>query len=261
MKPSRPKSRKKSKIKFNVISIRRKLKIYLRAIAMVIFSVGVLSGIYWVFFASGKFNINSINISGTGSYVNNQDLKTVLESKLLGSNILKLNTTMTETVLKDTFRGAKTIKLEKIYPDKINVLVTERQPLAIIYKDDSLGYFLIDDEGYILGSVDSDKTNLPKVKYEGDIKINEFIDRNIVPNYLELMSLLDSEKLSASSVSFFPKYSKIYLTNNSEIYLGNDKNKLESFKVISALLKQNMLEDKKILKIDLRYDKVIVSYE
>ena len=46
--------------------------------------------------------------------------------------------------------------------------VEERIPLAIAYNDDNEGFY-IDSEGFVLGVVDSNVFDLPKIKYEGPI--------------------------------------------------------------------------------------------
>ncbi|KKS19373.1 MAG: hypothetical protein UU77_C0051G0005, partial [candidate division WWE3 bacterium GW2011_GWC1_41_7] len=77
----------------------------------------------------------------------------------------------------------------------------------------------------------------------------------------ELVDSISEHNLKVSSMSFYPNYAQLYTEGGIEVYIGNDKSKSESVTIIADLVKQLGLEDRKVKKIDLRYDKVIVSYE
>jgi cell division septal protein FtsQ len=144
-------------------------------------------------------------------------------------------------------------------PDKLVLEVTERDPLALIFNGQTKDYFIIDSEGFVLGVVDQSKTNLPEIRYEGDIRVGEFISSDLVPVYLDLMRSLDENEVQATSVSFYPRYVRLFLQSGVEVLIGNDKNKLEALKVVKNLVRQEGLEEKSLNKIDLRYDKVSVQ--
>lgn len=120
--------------------------------------------------------------------------------------------------------------------------------------------YMIDDEGYVLGGIDQQIVGLPTLYYNGDIKTGTYINRDLVPSYLELIKYLDESNLKISSLSFYPKYSEFYLNNHVQVLVGNDKNKNEAVKLIKNLLEQTAEEKQNITKVDLRYEKVIVSY-
>jgi cell division septal protein FtsQ len=224
--------------------------------------VGSLSyGVYYIVFISSFFKIAHINITGTKSFVNLVDITEVAKENVSGLSIFRVDSGEAEKKLLEAFQGAKDIKVGKRYPSTISVKVFERSPVALVHNSNSEEYFLVDEDGYILGIIDRNRTNLPEIKYEGEIKVGTFVDKRMVPLYMELVNALNEEKLRVSSMSFYPKYALVYINDGIETYISNDRDKTESIRTASALIKQLLLEGKKIEKIDLRYDKVIVSYE
>jgi cell division septal protein FtsQ len=202
-----------------------------------------------------------IKVTGVRSFVNITDITEVAKENVIGSSIFTVNSVKTQNKLMETFQGAEEIKVIKKYPSTINVKVRERSPVALVHHTNSDDYFLVDGEGYILGIIDRERTNLPEITYEGEIKVGTFVDKRMVPLYMELVNSLNEEKLKVSSMSFYPKYALVYINDGIETFISNDRDKSESVRTASALIKQLVLEGKKIKKIDLRYDKVIVSYE
>lgn len=227
---------------------------------LVLFLIALIFGIWFVLFKSSFFTVKNIRITGTKSFVNQADAYEVVKEKVFGKSLFSFDTVGLEENLLDTFLGSKAVKVYKVYPGTISIEFQERIPLALVYREDS-EHFMVDEDGYVLGIVDEERTNLPRIKYEGDTRVGEFVDKNMVPIYLELVSALSEQKVKVSSMSFYPKYARLYVSEGVETLISNDKNKSDSVKILSELLRQLGLEGKKVAKIDLRYDKVIVSYD
>ena len=233
----------------------------LRTCVCIVLCAATILAMYHFFFRSNYFTISEIRVVGAKSFVNKTDIQTVLNTTLLHTNLLLLNAKDTSELLHRNFQGGKEFIFSRFLPSTLEVKVIERVPLALVYNDSSPNYFMIDDDGYILGVVDRNQTNLPQIKYEGAVKVGEFINKELVPAYLELVSALDNEKFNVTSMSFYPKYARIYLSDSAEIFIGNDKNKTQAVKIAGQIKNQVELEKKMVNKIDLRYDKVIVSYD
>ncbi len=242
--------------KTTYVGRRYKMFFKLSAVIIVLGGLGYF-GYDWVF-NSGKFDITNVQITGTQKFVNLDDVKTLVNTQVINKNYFLVKTPELEKTISTNFLGAKTIKVEKKFPNTVNVLIEERVPLAIVYKDaDS---YLIDGDGFVLGSVQQDFLDLPRINYDADIKIGTFLEKDVVPISIEILRESDREGLKVSSMSFNPRYTELY-ANNVEVYIGNDKNKKNAIQTLSALIKK-MLQDGKILKrVDLRYDKVIVLYD
>jgi cell division septal protein FtsQ len=208
---------------------------------------------------SDFLKVTSIEISGTKTFVNSNDLRGLAESLLLNKKIYEVKTNSIEKILSDSFLGAKNITVKTRFPNSVEILVKERVPLAVVTNDNER-YFMVDDEGYVLGLVDSGATNLPVVLYQGELEVGYFIDEGLIPVYFDLLSSLDKEKIDASSVSADERDISFLVNKKILVIIGRDKNIINSVKIASELLKQLALEGQEVKKIDLRYDKVIVEY-
>ena len=241
--------------------IARKYRVFLKltAVLLILVSIGYLS--YKYIYLSPKFAVKTVSVIGGGKFVNPQDFKTISEQKTLGQSIFSVDPKELEKSLKSNFLGAKNVEASLDYPDTLVIKVEERLPVALVTsgKKDAV-YYLIDGEGYILGEVSDEFMDLPKIIYEGDMKVGSFLDDRVVPVSIEILSEIGKAGLNVSSISFRERYSKLYL-GATEVYLSNLKGVGESVRKLEKLYKNLLLEGKSVIKIDLRYDKVIVLYE
>ncbi len=207
------------------------------------------------------FNVSEVLVQGATNFVYAEDVKTLTAEQVLTKNIVLLDLLSVQKTLSENFLGAKTLTVHKQYPHTIVVTVVERTPLAIVSNKGADEHYLVDEDGYILGLVDPTKTNLPQVTYTGELQVGMFIDKALVPLYLEFLSTIDEQELKASSVSVANHEIVFYLDNNIFAQLGRDKDIRKSILIISEVLKQPIPEKKTIKRIDLRFDKVIVEYD
>ncbi len=224
-------------------------------------SFAIAGVVYYFFYHSDFFKIDSIRIEGAKSFVNQTDLEEVVMGNTFGHSIFMLDSQELKKILQETFQGSKEIRVFKIYPKTVGVEVFERVPLALVHNSNSSEVYMVDMDGYVLGIVDEERTNLPRIKYEGDIKVGHFVDQKLVPVFMELVGALNDNRVNASSVSFFPNYATLYVSEGVEVLVSNDKSKTDSIRILNDLLKQTETEGKRIKKVDLRYNKVIVSYD
>lgn len=222
--------------------------------------LGIIGFVIYKFNVLNYFKVSSIEVVGAIRFVNEKDIKTLTEKNSLGQSMFVLNISNLQNTLKKNFLGAKNIEIEKKYPSKVRVIIEERIPIAVLY-DDKDNYYLIDSEGYVLGIVEKSYSSLPKIKYEGDISVGDLLDKEIIPVSVEILEFAEKEDVKVSSMSFYPKYTKMYVGGGTEIYIGYDKDRETSIKTVGALIKKLNAEGKIVKKIDLRYDKVIVLYD
>ncbi|MBT7349415.1 FtsQ-type POTRA domain-containing protein [candidate division WWE3 bacterium] len=217
-------------------------------------------GGYLVFVKHRYFDIQNLQVTGTKSFVSETDLLEVAKSRAYGHNLLSFDTSEFELSLMDTFQGAREIYASKKLPNVVKIEIIEREPLAIIHNLEREHFFLIDGDGYVLGQIEPGTSNFPEISYSGAIEVGYFLEKEIVSVYFELLSSLDNEKLSASSMSVSPRYVSLYTDDSIEVLVGKDKDIPQIVSVLSDLLKQLSTEGKDVKRVDLRYDKVIVSY-
>lgn len=218
---------------------------------------------YLIYIADQKsfLKVSKVEVSGAKNFVSNGDISHVVESNSLGKNILSYNTIILEDMLVKTFLGAKDIQVRKSLPDTLQVTIYERVPLAVIYKDTSSPHFLIDEEGFVIGEVISDFMDLPNIRYEDEVSVGQYINKDIIPISSEILRFSTDLNMSVKDLSLGSKYLHMFLNEDIEVYMSYDKDRRLSLDTISTLINESKLEEKHIKRIDLRYDKVIVLYD
>lgn len=222
----------------------------------------LIYGTYYLFVKSSVFKVHNFEVNGAKNFVNKSDVLTQVKEYVKDQNILKIDETILENTLNNTFLGAKSFSVQKKIPDTLIVTVNERQPLALLKtknSDNVYKYYLVDDEGYILGLVDPNTMNLPIINYEEAVTVGIFIDKTLIPLYLGLINSSDTAQLKISSVSVNEKYVTFFIDNTIEVLLGKNKDIKQMIFVLKELTKQLSFEGKDVKKIDLRYDKVVVE--
>lgn len=217
-------------------------------------------GLYLSFVKYPVFDIDNIEIFGTKNFVNETDLRELARTRAYGRNLFSFSSKkLRESLLKD-FQGAKDLLIGKKMPSTIKITVIERVPLALIHDPELANFFLVDEDGYVLGQVEPGTTNFPEISYSGAIEVGYFLDEETVSIYFELLKAIDVEKIAASSMSVHSDHVAMYVEGAVEVFVAKDKNIPQVISTLSRLLKQLATEGKDVKRVDLRYDKVIVSY-
>lgn len=249
--------RRHSKINFML----RKFDSFYKPIVLILVLTSMLSLLYYFFFKLNFFDVTTTQIIGVQKYVSENDLRELLNNKVYGTNIFSIDVNKLQKNLMTTFLGAKGISISRDFPRTIIVEVEERVPLALIFNKVSEDIYMVDEDGYVLGLIEPGNNKLPKIEYDGEIRIGIFINKKMVPIYTQLMLALKDDNVLASSMSFSSSYTSLFVDDSVEVLIGNEKDKRVSISIVANLLKQLTFEGKKPKKIDLRYDKVIVSYD
>lgn len=90
---------------------------------------------------SNYFIINEIKINGN-IYLTTNDIITPLQ-KMKDDNIIYINTKKLKSKIVEDIR-VKEVDIKRVYPDKIEINILERNPVGIIYKDDQV--LIIDND-------------------------------------------------------------------------------------------------------------------
>lgn len=105
----------------------------------------LLIGGLMVFLRSDFFNIKSITVEGN-EYVSSDTILTCSNIQI-GQNIFDFKADELQDQLK-TIARIKKVSVVRIYPDKVKIVITERQPIVYIYSEGQ--YYAVDDEGIVV---------------------------------------------------------------------------------------------------------------
>lgn len=233
-----------------------------------------------------NFDMSKVKIQGVGNYINEDAFRSEVVSQLKDKNLVDINTITLENHLKDKFVGIKEISIKKKVPTYLTIDVKERIPEVLLVTNifdikevlettESITLknivspktYLIADDGFVLNELDDSTKDiflkykdLPKIDYSGEVALNSFINQNSIDLYKDIYAGLSKTSLQATNIIFSENLITVFLKEDVIVYISTSKPIGDSFEVVYSVITKLSTEDKKVSKIDLRYDKVIVSY-
>jgi len=131
-------------------SVKRKLLFVLWILLLLAFFIFLIWGFNY-FYNSGYFKISSIKVSGNEKYTETEILE--VANLVYGLNIFEADKKEIEDALIENLIWLKSVSLKKIFPDRIEITVTERKPyVKAIYGADC---YIIDEEGIVLEKINA----------------------------------------------------------------------------------------------------------
>lgn len=222
--------------------------------------VGVL---LWFYIQYQPLNIRSVEISGAERFVSQKDAQKIAEEKAVGKNIVLLNIGDLQKNVANNFLASKSVEIRKVLPSRLKIKITERVPIALILpKDGNDGreFYFVDADGFILGLADKSATNLPVINYSQSVEVGKFVEASAVKYYFDLIKALDDDNVAVSTISSYPRYTEFFTSGATQVLFTNDQNPKPQVKIFSKMMEAFKAEGKKLKKIDLRFDKVIVEF-
>jgi len=205
--------------RFRLRRINRKAHLTLKHILILFILAGTLSYLashLFLFLTTWEgLRIEQIRVKTERPQVEEEIINSL--SELYSQNILQLDLGIVEKKLL-AHRWVKRAKIRKIFPSSLEIIIEERQPLAILYQAGQA--YLVNEEGIKLEVLSSEITaelNLPAV-YPADQKSElSKEDWQIISQCLEVLS---PEERSSASIFFYSK------PKNLVLKLGHDPVKL-----------------------------------
>jgi len=235
----------------------------------------IVSLCIWIFFLNGFgiFTVKTVEVENSKlGCVDNSQIKNT--ANILGQNFFFVNKEDTKILL-DKFICVKNITLTKVFPNKVKIQVTGRQPSAslsvigpreatdssiivqiatpsaLIAKDS----FLVDDEGVVFDKNDN-SLNIPKIYTVLDVSLGKKIQDSLIGNSLKILDGAKTLGLETRE-SFLTDNFLVIFSQPRIIFkiLDNIDIKLASLQLI---LSEAKIENEELQFIDLRFDKPVI---
>jgi cell division septal protein FtsQ len=227
----------------------------------VIIIIAAAGSLLWYYIKFQPLNIRSIEISGAERFVNREDLNNIAEEKALNQNIVSFNSRNLKEAVTANFLASKSVEVVKHFPSKLQITITERTPIALILPlNRNNGYYFVDSDGFILGRANKSDTNLPVINYSQDVEVGKFVEASAVKYFFDLIQALDEDKVAVSTISSYPRYTEFFTKEATQVLFTNDQSPKPQVRIFSKMMEAFKTEGKKLKKIDLRFDKVIVEF-
>jgi len=206
-------------------------------------------------FLTTFFLIRTIEVSGTLE----ENIQGIEE--LGGQNLLFFNQKKWEEIIKNKNSLLKTIELKRQFPNQILVIFEKRIPQAIIFDPSSQIAFLIDEEGVILGW-QKNESNLPMIMARlQNFQIGDSIKSESLNLMMALIAVLEEKAPGARfEIDEEKRVLTVTLTNHCLILADLEKEKESIIDSLQILVKKFKIEGNWPKKIDLRFEKPILSF-
>lgn len=207
---------------------------------------------------SPALGISSFSVKGNEVLSENEIIENVQKYK--NKNILLVNSEEIKNNLIEKESYIKDVIVNKIYPNKLEINIYERKPIAKIINDNSILVF--DKEGYILEEVKSNiQENVPLIRGVG----YSFSNNRIIftPPFEKLVHELEDlqftlikdlnliEYIKAQNNKF--KIELVILNSNIKVKLGEIENLARKFQILEATILRIKDENLEIDYINLQY--------
>jgi cell division septal protein FtsQ len=208
-----------------------------------------------------NFSVKEISIK-KGSAVYSLKPGLDLEGLYLGRNIFSINLRQIRAIIEEARPQCKYIEVRRVLPDRIEVIVTEREPYAII---DSNPAVVIDREAVVMADNTPGK-DLIKIKgvkfFINTPRPGEILLTRQVEKAFEVLGFVEKQRIKEKAPVTFVDVGNINdITmdlSGVAIKLGRSdfSRNIERLKMILSDPKVNL---KQISYIDLRFEKIVIS--
>lgn len=203
---------------------------------------------------------------------------------LLGQNFLMLDQKKLTKNLKEKFICIGDVNLSRVFPDKVGIKITARQPVATLValkeKEASLSSlieniatpaaklikdsYLVDNEGVIFSKNTSD-ADIPRIyAYDLEISLGKKLENNLIDNSLKIL-----ERIKTFGINVIEAWISdgvfIVLGDSGTFFRGKIIFDLEGridiqLASLQLILAEAKIDLKELEFIDLRFDKPIVRF-
>lgn len=193
---------------------------------------------------SPNFNINTIKVVSNEKILY-EEIVQISEIEI-GTNIFRMSTsTIEENVKKNAY--IENVKVEKKYPETIQITVQERTPAYIAKMEDV--YIYLDENGYLLEENNSNELGfmvLEGIEFEDTYQLGEKIDTKYLEAihfFKNVLNIAEQEGLEKEVTSINIGDNENYYINmdgiETQIYFGNSSNVNTKMMYIVSILKAN----------------------
>lgn len=220
-----------------------------------IFILILLVGLFYLFLSSKPLSVRDVMVTTDYDFTANQEITKILE-KLKGENIFFLKEDDLSQKLKSGDIKIKDIKIKKELPGKLLINIQGRQAIAVIPLANS--FFLIDKEGLVF-SEEREASGLPIL----DLGLQNIgIGSRIDDREKNIFTILDSLKGEEEVISILVAQEEVQIKLGEGLlvlFLLQEKpeEKLNSLQIMLARFR---IEGKRPTKIDLRFEKPVVTF-
>jgi len=197
-------------------------------------------------------------------FVSSQKFSLANKEELINKSILFANKDkIAKKIIKDNFL-IKTAIVEKVWPNSLKISVSFYEPCVLLAVNN--GFFNLSCDGRILQKIKNGQPLLPIINYyqklnSGFFQTGDWIDYKDIKQTLFFINKLKEINLTVLTIDIKGQDMLVFnLVDNKKIVFSNNKDKEVQDYQLGLIIKQFKIEGKDFKKIDLRFDKPIISF-
>ncbi|EKE13657.1 MAG: hypothetical protein ACD_12C00873G0003 [uncultured bacterium] len=211
-----------------------------------------------LFFINNFFLVKNILI------ISDKNFSLVNKDKIINKSLLFVNQEqIAKIIIKENF-FLKSAIIEKVWPDTLKISITLYDPCVSLIVNN--GTFNLSCDGRILQKTKDVESFLPIVNYYQKLSNNSFqtgdwINYRDIKQTLFFVERLKQINLIPLTIDIKGQDMLVFkLVDNKEIIFNNNKDKEVQSYQLELIIRQFKIEGKDFKKIDLRFNKPIVSF-
>lgn len=234
------------------------VKFLKRIKSILFFSLLCLMSFLTFFFVYKFFLIKNIQL------VSDKEFSLINKDKLINKSLLFANNDqIAKKIIKENYL-LKTATVDKVWPDTLKISVSFYESCVSLMVNN--GFFNLSCDGRILHKLNDSKSNLPIINYyqklnSGSFQTGDWIDYKDIKQTLFFIDKLKQINLSPLTIDIKGQDMLVFnLIDSRKIIFSNNKDKEIQDYQLELIIRQFKIEGKEFEKIDLRFDKPIISF-
>lgn len=211
-----------------------------------------------IFFVNRFFLVKNIQL------ISEKKIVLVNQDKLINKSLLFANQDQISKKIIEENHLLKTAVIEKIWPDTLKITISFYEQCASLVINN--GLFNLSCDGRILQKIQNTQQNLPVINYyqklnSGFFQTGDWIDYKDIKQALFFVERLKQINIFPLTIDIKGQDMLVFnLIGTKKIIFSNSKDKEVQSYQLELIIKQFKIEGKDYNKIDLRFDKPIVSF-
>ncbi len=204
------------------------------------------------------FKIKEIQIEGV-----TKNIELIGLGNLSKENLIFLNNKEVERQIKANNPQIKEISVNKIFPQRIKIIVSLYKPEAVLMGANV--YFYLSDDGRILFKAKQEKLSLPVIYYyqkftEYSYQTGDWISYRDLRIALKMIETLTDLGILVERVDIGGDDMIVFKIGEKKIFLTSEKSEEVTKYELTQIIRQFKIEGKEFKVIDLRFEKPIVRF-
>jgi cell division septal protein FtsQ len=186
------------------------------------------------------------------------------ESELVNKNLIFIDKEEVRKLIIQKNSLLKKVTVDKIWPSTLRVTVYLYEPIASLIVNQ--GYFDLSFDGRILSKKKDNQSLLPIINYyqklnNGSFQTGDWISFKDIQKTLFFINVLEQINLTPLTIDIIGQDMLVFnLKDSKKIIFSNSKNKETQDYQLELIIKQFKIEGKEFKKIDLRFEKPVITF-